>query len=151
MLFEFKEFDGVNQTPALGLVARAWPEMIAQGIAPQEGINSWDHQAIVAFTGDLPVGLITYTHEKWRKILWVHLGYVIPELRRQGIYRMLWERIVKAAQRLSAAEIQGGTHVKNVAMLECAARLGRTPLFVTTRFAVPPAPIIIAAKAKRTK
>jgi GNAT superfamily N-acetyltransferase len=144
MLYEFKEFDGLNQTPAIGLIARAWPEMLAQGTAPQELIGGWDQQAIVALAGDVPVGVITYSHEKWRKLVWIHLGYVVPELRRKGIYRMLWERVVKAAQKLEAAEIHGGTHVHNTAMLECARRLGRAPLFVTTRFQVPAiaAPII---------
>jgi GNAT superfamily N-acetyltransferase len=138
-IYQFREFDGINQTPAICLIARAWPEMIAQGIAPNEGISSWDHQAIVAFSAELPVGVITYTHEKWRRLVWVHLGYVIPELRRHGIYRMLWDRVIKSAQKLGAVEIHGGTHVDNVAMLECVKRLGRRPISITTRFVVPPA------------
>jgi hypothetical protein len=43
-------------------------------------------------------------------------------------------------EKLGAAEIHGGTHVDNKAMLECAQSLGRTPMFITTRFVVPPAP-----------
>jgi GNAT superfamily N-acetyltransferase len=138
MIFEFKEYDGVNQTPAIPLIARAWPEIIAAGNGGNEGVHGWDHQAIVCFAGDMPVGVMTFTHEKWRKLVWVHLGYVVPEMRRQGIYRLMWERVVKAAQKCGAAEIQGGTHVDNKAMLECAESLGRTRLFITTRFVVPP-------------
>ena len=139
MIYEFKEYDGVNQTPAIPLIARAWQELLARGISPMETIGNWDHQAVVAFSGDMPVGVMTYTHEKWKKVLWVHLGFVVPELRRHGIYKLLWERVVKAAQKLGAAEIQGSTHVDNSAMLECARKLGRTRLFITTRFVVPPA------------
>lgn len=140
MIFEFKEYAGVNQTPAIPLISRAWSELLARGISPMETIGNWDHQAVVAFSGDLPVGLMTYTHEKWKRVLWVHLGYVVPELRQHGIYKQLWERVVKAAQKLGASEIHGGTHVDNLIMLEVAAKLGRKPVFVTTRFVVPPAP-----------
>lgn len=139
MIFEFKEYDGVNRTPAIPLIARGWNELLENGLAPMETISSWDHLAIVAFAGDVPVGVMTYTHEKWRRLLWVHLGYVAPEVRRHGLYRLMWQRVVAAAQKLGAAEIHGGTHVDNKAMLKCAEALGRVPLFITTRFVVPPA------------
>lgn len=151
MIFEFKEYDGVNQTPAIPLIARAWPEILAAGNGVNEGVHSWDHQAIVCFAGDMPVGVMTYTHEKWRKLVWVHLGYVVPELRRRGIYRLMWERVVKAAQKLGAVEIQGGTSVGNEPMLAVARRLGRTPLFITTRFVVPPAAVEPAQPSHQSK
>lgn len=140
MIYEFKEYDGVNQTPAIPLIARAWTELLARGIGTGETIGSWDHQAVVAFSGEMPVGVMTYTHEKWKKMLWIHLGYVVPEMRMQGIYRLLWDRVIKAAQKLGAVEILGGTHVDNLIMLEVAEKLGRKPQFITTRFVVPPAP-----------
>lgn len=139
MIFEFKEYDGVNQTPAVALLTRGHQELLAQGLAPNELVGSWEHQAVVAFAGNVPVGVMTYTHEKWRRILWVHMGYVAPEARRRGVYRLMFERVVRAAQKLGAAEILGSTHVDNKAMLECYAALGRTRFSVTSRFIVPPA------------
>lgn len=139
MIFEFKEFDGINQTPAIPLIARGWAELLDRGLAPMEAVGNWDQQAVVAFAGGVPVGVITWEHQKWRKVVWVHMGFVAPEVRRQGLYGQLFQRVVKAAQKIGAAEIQGGTHVDNRAMLECAESLGRTQLFITTRFIVPPA------------
>jgi GNAT superfamily N-acetyltransferase len=140
MIFEFKEYDGINRTPALALLTRGHHELLDRGLAPPETVINWDDLAVVAFAGDVPVGVISYSHEKWRRILWIRMGYVAPEARRQGIYGLMWERVVKAAHKLGAAEIHGGTHVDNKAMLECAQSLGRTPMFITTRFVVPPAP-----------
>lgn len=151
MIFEFKEYDGVNQTPAIPLIAHGWSELLARGIAPMETISNWDHQAVVAFAGDMPVGVITFEHLKWRKVVWVHFGFVAPEVRRHGLYGQLFARVVKAAQKLGAAEIHGGTHVDNKAMLECAEKLGRTRSFITTRFVVPPAPPVVEQKKSRRK
>jgi GNAT superfamily N-acetyltransferase len=145
VIFEFKEYDGINQTPAIALMARGVAELQDRGLAPAEIVGNWDQQAVVAFAGEVPVGVITFELQKWRKVVWIHFGFVAPEARRQGLYRQMWERVVKAAQKLGAAEIQGGTHVDNKAMLECAESLGRTRLFITTRFVVP------AAKASRAQ
>jgi GNAT superfamily N-acetyltransferase len=139
MIFEFKEYDGVNRTPAAPLILRAGAELYAEGLAAPELVGSWNHLAVVAFAGDVAVGVITYSHEKWRNLIWIHLGYVAPEARRRGLYRLMWDRVVKAAQKLGVPEIHGGTHVDNKAMLACAESLGRKPLFITTRFVVPPA------------
>lgn len=151
MLFEFKQFDGINRTPAAPLVLRAGAELYAEGLAPPELVGNWDNQAIVAFAAEIPVGVITYSHEKWRNLVWIHLGYVAPEARRRGLYRLMWDRVVKAAQKLGAAEIHGGTHVDNKAMLACARALGREPLFVTTRFVVPAAASILPKKTGSKK
>jgi GNAT superfamily N-acetyltransferase len=140
MIFEFKEYEGINQTPAVALLTRGHHELLDRGLASPETVINWDDLAVVAFAGDVAVGVISYSHEKWRKILWIRMGYVAPEARRHGVYGSMWERVVKAAQKLGALEILGGTHVDNKAMLECAESLGRTPLFITTRFVVPPAP-----------
>lgn len=140
MIFEFKEYDGINQTPAIPLIARGQSELLARGLAPMETIGNWDQQAVIASAGGVPVGVITYEHMKWRKVVWVHFGFVAPEVRRHGLYGQMFARVVKTAQKLGAVEIQGGTHVDNKAMLDCAQSLGRTPLFITTRFVVPPAP-----------
>ena len=139
MIFEFKEYEGINQTPALALLTRGHHELLDRGLASPETVINWDDLAVVAFAGAVPVGVISYSHEKWRKILWIRMGYVAPEARRRGIYGAMWERVVKAAQRLGALEIHGGTHVDNKAMLECAESLGRTRLSITTRFIVQPA------------
>lgn len=149
MIYEFKEYDGINQTPAVALLTRGHHELLDRGFASPETVLNWDDLAVVAFAGDVAVGVISYSHEKWRKLLWIRMGYVAPEARRHGIYGLMWERIVKAAQRLGALEILGGTHVDNKGMLATAAALGRTPLFVTTRFIVPPAPVVKAKKGAR--
>lgn len=160
MICEFKEYDGINQTPAIALIARGWAELVERDLAPGETIGNWDHQAIVAFAGDVPVGVITYELQKWRKVVWIHFGFVAPEARGQGLYRQIWDRVVKAAQKLGAVEIQGGTHVDNLVMLEVAEKLGRQRLFITTRFVLPPAararvenPVLpgLSARRKRAK
>ena len=140
-MMSFKEFDGINQTPAIPLIARGWAEMIKNGVASMETVCNWDHQAIIAFDdsfgSDEPVGIITYDHQKWRKTLWIAFGYVVPSARRHGVYRALWDRLIGIGQKIGVEKIQGGIHVDNHSMLECSRKLGRKDLFITTSFDVP--------------
>ena len=147
MKYEVLEYDGLNNTPAVNLIAMAQVELLANGYGPRELQGAWDQQALVAIPvasayrhPHQAVGLITYSHEKWRKLIWIHLGYVAPEFRGRGVYRLLWDRLVIAARKAKALEIHGGTSVKNSAMLECARKLGREQVYITTRFVVPPEP-----------
>jgi GNAT superfamily N-acetyltransferase len=128
------QYDGINNTPAPALIAQAWTEMLTAGTVSNETVSSWDNQALVAFYGEAPAGLLTYDHVKYRKLVWIQLAWVAPAFRRLGIYRKLWDRVVIEARRLEAVKIQGGTALNNTVMREAARKMGRAELYVVTNF-----------------
>lgn len=54
MIFEFKEYDGICQTPAVALLTRGHHELLDRGLAAPETVINWDDLAVVAFAGDVP-------------------------------------------------------------------------------------------------
>lgn len=68
---------------------------------------------------------------------WTELGYVKPEARKQGLYRMLWESCVYKAREQGVKRIQGGTSYTNTAMQACMRKLGRVEHSIIYDFEVP--------------
>jgi hypothetical protein len=140
-MIEIKHYDGPNHTRAVPLIAAAAHELECSGWSSGNLIGSWDHQVILAISDSVEaVGVLTWDHQKWSRTIWVTLGYVVPHFRKSGVYRRMWDELILKARELGVPEIQGGTHVGNKPMLDCATRLGRVPLFITTSFKVPPKP-----------
>lgn len=137
-------YEGVNNTPALRLLAEAWLERLAAG-DPQETVINWDHCAFVAFTddaspNDTPVGVISFEHIKWRRLLWVQLSYVVPSARRQGVHSLLFEALRKHAAKLGVVEIQSGISVTNTEMIQVARKRGSIAKYTVFSYtmAIPP-------------
>jgi GNAT superfamily N-acetyltransferase len=124
-----ERYDNINFTPAAPLLFRAQHELMEAGFMRPCIMVFWDDNALVAFNIDkLPIGVISFVHEKWLRQISIRLGYVLPEWRRQGVYRTLWNSLVDVAKSLDVKEIQGNTHVDNTPMNETMKALGRTEL-----------------------
>lgn len=135
MNYSITKYDGICNTPALALLVRAQAEMLADGTAPLEVIIGWDDLALVAWSGTLPVGVISYKHEKWRRVVWAQVSYTLPDHRRAGVHSALWARLVYEALQLpDVTQIQSGVHIYNFAMLAALAKAGRQRISVVTSF-----------------
>ena len=133
--------DGIIGTPALPLAVEAWDELIQKGlVANYVQPIAWDSQAVVSYLddADVPVGLITYAHQKCNKLFVITLGYVMPVWRRRGVYTELWERLVVEAQDAGVQVISSSIHVDNMPVRELSKKLGRAEVSVNIDFAVPP-------------
>jgi GNAT superfamily N-acetyltransferase len=129
-------FEVCNRTPAMPLMARGWSELIRGDLADPVQVINWDDEAILALVNGDPAGVMSFSHIKWERVIWVKLGYVLPEFRRQGVYRAMWNRLVEIAQQRKVPEILGATSVRNAAMQKTMHRLGRTAFALQYRYKV---------------
>ena len=91
--------ENINRTPAVLLALKGATEIIEDGFGDSVLLVQWDHEAIIGYVADEPVGVITFSHTKWVRQLDVSIGYVRPEFRRMGLYRAMWSALVAEAQR----------------------------------------------------
>jgi hypothetical protein len=139
--FTTKHYDGINNTPVVLLASRGVLELIEGGLAEPLLFLNWDDLAITACRdglNDIPIGVIVYQHVKWTKTLLIKLGYVSKAWRGMGVYRTIWNELVKKAQELEAVHIMSSTHVRNHDMRDASRALGRFEESVNIKFVVPP-------------
>lgn len=138
MIITIKTFDGINHTPAVELLARAQYELIRDRLVFPNVLMFWDDQAIVGFLEDQPVGVISFSNTSWTRTVDIKLGYVIPEHRKLGVYRAMWEALVVKAQELKASQIVSTTHINNAPMLATSDALGRQRTGYVLRYMIAP-------------
>lgn len=137
MTIRVEHYDGLNRTPALLLATRGYLELLENGLCDQLLNVSWEHQALVAFEGVAPVGVLTFVYQAWAKQIDIAIGYVIPDRRRYGVHNAMWIALVAKAKELKATHICSGTHIDNAAMRAVAKKQGRKEIGVALRFTVP--------------
>lgn len=99
---------------------------------------SWSDEAIVALDGEQCAGVLTFLKTDHTNGFSVCLGYVLPEYRRQGVYRRMWDCLVEEAKARSVAYIWGVVRVNNEDMREVVKKLGREEESVNIRYKVGP-------------
>ncbi len=115
-------------TPFLGLAVQVHAALLEEGFAdPEAPMVSWDTSAVVALSGHelTSAGIITYVEMKWRNCFDIGMGYVLPDWRRRGIYRHMWDELVLVAQDKNVCKIYGAIKITNAPMLKVAIALGR--------------------------
>lgn len=130
-------FAPIANTQALPVAVDAWHALQGAGHCGRLVLIEWDDAALLAVRPDgTPMGIITYRQKPaWRAVeIW--LGFVYPEFRGHGVYRSLWDELVRTATFDGAVEIVSGTHSANTTMRAVAAKLGRTESGVYLRYAV---------------
>lgn len=70
---------------------------------------------------------------------WVDVGFVLPTMRKHGIYKLLWETCVYQAQKANVKLIQGSTANDNTDMQEVMRKLGRRCSYLVYDYEVPSA------------
>ena len=137
MTLRIEHFNRVLNTPGLLLAVRGWYELLcANLIDPGAPAVGWDHRAIVAFDGDMPVGVLTWFDQEWTGTVQVALAYVMPEHRRRGVHTALWEALKDKAVELKRAAISSSTHMRNTASRASMSKQGRVEDGVYLRYEV---------------
>lgn len=128
-------YDGINHTPAIPLLARAWHELLREELMMPVVMIGYDDCAFVASLEGEAVGVLSF-RKPWGRELAITIGYVAPNCRGRGIYRCLWERLVAHAKEKNVVEISATTHVRNLRLRSTAKALGRTEHGVVLRYKV---------------
>ena len=129
-------YEGICNTPANIFALKAYVELIEKGWADNIAQHNWDDKAITASVKGKVVGIIVWARQEWTKTIVLKLGYVSAKYRKQGVYTMLWNELVKTAEGLNVVYIDGGTHVDNKPMRAFAKSQKRKEYAVAMRYCV---------------
>lgn len=137
-------YNRMGGTDAVDLAVEAWHYLAGRGFTLGDFLIDHEQAAIVAYmpdalapTGEVPVGILTYSNQGWIKSLWIQLCYVRPEFRRQGHYRAMFDELVRLAQFQGAKMVQAGIHVDNTDSADAHAALGFKPRYTVQILDVP--------------
>lgn len=119
-----------TDTPASLLIAHGWRELMLAGFMHHNRGDSpvdWENQVLYYQEDDRKeiTGVLCFRHFEFINQYFITLGYVHPEFRRCGIYRELYNAIVKRAQDNGITRIAGAVHANNKAMQNVMSKLGR--------------------------
>lgn len=126
-LIKIEHVKQIGGTSIMAYAIRSHAALLDAGLGDGYAqLLSWDQEAIVTTDGDLPVGIIIFMENRGFRAINVYLGWVESSHRGLGIYRRMWDELVRVARtRDGIARIQGVTKVENEAMRAVAKALGR--------------------------
>lgn len=142
-MIKIRAYDGITNTPAMPLLARAWNEIGIEHPGALCGCPiSWDDNAFVAVEigadgAEILIGVLSWKKHAWNKSAFVNVGWVDPAHRRTGVYRLLWSALVERAVALNLCKVEGMTSIENNVMRAAAARLGRVESTVMLVYRLP--------------
>jgi GNAT superfamily N-acetyltransferase len=115
---------------AVVLIVSGQADLLARGLADSRLEISQAWQCVMVKVDrdrDLvPAGIIAFTVDEARSLVWVQMSFVVPEFRGQGVYRFMYEALRAIAKQHRCRTIEGATHIKNTVMRSVAKKLGRT-------------------------
>lgn len=130
--FEVRHVEGLNGTPYAALATRAWLALHDLGFTTDTLNVSWEQEALVAIEGDVPIGLLTFSHVKWMKDFSIAIAWTDPLHRRKGVYTTLAAALVKRARAADATTITGYIATGNAIARAAAHSLGRKEVAVVS-------------------
>lgn len=134
---DIEHYEGLDGTPAVVIALRGQADCAAEGGEQAIGLH-WSHNSITASIGGKVVGVIVWIGQvKESRRLWLQLGYVLPEFRGKGIYRVLWKALVEKAVEKKAQHICSATSIDNSVMRAVAKKQGRQEFAIGLRYVVP--------------
>jgi ribosomal protein S18 acetylase RimI-like enzyme len=140
----------VGDTPAFAIISEGVLDLVEHGNYTGRGgfPVGWDHECLYAVSADNDVvAVLTFQKLEARNSYYITLGYTEPSSREQGIYRLLWNELVRLAQNNGIRCIQSETHVNNKASQKMMEKTGRRLEGFAYVFDVPrPEPIQKGAK-----
>lgn len=124
-------------TPVRLLLVRALAEVLEKGWTDNGGwfLLEHGHRAVWLEYDGAPVAVTTVEAVESHHMLWMPLVYVVPEHRRQGLFRLLLTQIRFGAKAKGLKAVQLGTHHTNEGMRGAATAAGMQPSFL--RFTIP--------------
>ena len=112
------------------LMATAWLDMERSG-ASDGYLYQWQNEMFYIEHGGVPVALITSQCTEWKSEVFIHAGYVLPEHRRKGLYRRLYQACRDWAISVGVVKIGGGVSGDNEDMIAVCERFGRKASVIT--------------------
>ncbi len=127
---EVKHTDSIAGHPVVPILARMMVE-VAEYSAYDIALH-WEQSAfyIEGANGSI-IAAMSYHKLGDRSEYYIHAAYVVPEFRRIGLYRRLFDSLVSKAKADDIRSISGGIAYSNETMRKVAEAVGRKPVSVT--------------------
>lgn len=112
---DIAEVPRLGGTPHAGFAVRSHAALIEEGLSdPCEVMVHPDHSAVVArlATGET-IGILTFSKNDASNTLFAWVTFVVPDFRRRGVYRLMHEELVRAAERRGCVGIEAVSVVGN--------------------------------------
>ena len=119
-LMKIKHFPKNNVTELIPICCEAWTYFANHSTEVEYRVT----EAIVACEGKKPIGIIMFYPIENNK-LWILYGFVTEKCREKGVYRKMWDTLVKHAKKNSYSEINSAIHSDNETMKKVLAKFGR--------------------------
>ena len=103
-------------TPAFALIAEGWNELVQEGMTPDlrgDSPVAWTQQVLFYAREDEIVGVLCFSHDDVCNAYVLSLAYVEPTSRRQGVFRVLWQELVKRASEAGVSRVMANIHESN--------------------------------------
>ncbi len=123
--------DMINQHKVIPLLAKCYVEMAAFDIC--DITMHWEQQALYVEHEEEVIGAMCYEYLKHKKQTWIYAVFVVPEMRKRGIYRAMWDSLVSRSRKEGMISIAGGISPRNAPMIRAAESVGRVPESVCYR------------------
>ena len=123
-----------SYTPAYGLLAEGWNELVQSGLVPEQtGLSpvAWDNEVFYAVSdeGDI-VGVIAWAASQQSAVYEVKLAYVEPSSRRRGVFRALFDELAVRARKNNVVRIGSSVHAGNTVAKMAFEKAGGIPAAV---------------------
>ena len=124
-----------SHTPAYGLLAEGWNEVVQDGFAPdQQGVSpvAWDNEVLYAVSdeGDI-VGVIAWASTPQSAVYIVTLAYVEPSSRRRGVFLAMFQDLANRARTSNSVRIDSTFYGQNEQAIAAFKRVGGMPAAMT--------------------
>lgn len=123
-----------SYTPAYGLLAEGWNELVQSGFVPEHnGVSpvAWDNEVFYAVSdeGDI-VGVIVWAASQQSAVYEVKLADVEPSSRRRGVFRAMFDELAARARKNNVVRIASSVHAGNTVARMAFEKAGGIPAAV---------------------
>jgi len=128
MEYEIKHSKVLNVSGLMPVAVKAQAEIIKLGYDDKYNLPiHWEDEVISAIdvvTGKT-IGIMTFNVHKWKSQLFIKIGFVLEQYRRNGIHTAMYEKAKAIARERAVNQISAGVHIDNVAMQQHVEKQGR--------------------------
>ena len=133
---KIEQIKKLYRTDVMKTAIMIWPELILTGAVDGDDFGSFDNCEAIAGRNDdgRLLGFIVWRiYESTPRDVWIVLSYVLPQHRRQGVYRAMLEALKEEMIKRGVEIIESIISSRNETMKNCKEALGFWPTRIVYR------------------
>lgn len=123
-------YKSIVTTPIIPIFLREYAKLVESGFALNFLVGTNKSAAVYATHNDKIVGFIIFDYlDDAVKTAWIIFGWIDDNYRKNGIYKLLHDRLEAVAKASGSRRVSSLIHVNNTAMIAVSEKLGKKPNF----------------------